>query len=542
MIATRPEEIFQEYQKGVDYKSRIGLYETVQQNENFYLGKQWEGVNAPDLDKPVFNVLGRVLSYFLSTIVSDDVAAQVSLFDGKPDEGEQIALDVVSQQFDQIMEQDSTKAKNRLIVRNAAVDGDGYLYTWFDPSEKTGQEAQGRIKTEIIENTNLYFGNTQRADIQSQPWVVVASRLLLDTARRLAPNEQTAAAIVPDGDDRPEREEEDEERVTVLTKFWKVQSDGEARVYCTRCTKTAVLKAPFDTGLTLYPLAGMSWQSVKDSCHGRAAISGLIPNQIFINKLMAMCMEHAKRMAFPKIVYSRAAFPNGWDNRVGVAVAANRNLTDAVTAKTASVDMPAQVMTLIDKVITYTKDLMGASDAALGNVKPDNTSAIIAVQKASSVPLELQRMAFYQFVEDTVRIFLDMMRADYGTRKVVYLDSEGEKQELEFDFSILGEMCLQLNVDVGASTYWSELMQVQTIDNLFERGIITDPVTYLESIPDGYIKNKAGLIASVKKEREAALAMADPLAGMTGNEGALPRETNAGEAALFQSAGTPTAE
>ena len=108
MIATRPEEIFQEYQKGIDYKSRIGLYETVQQNENFYLGKQWEGVNAPDLDKPVFNVLGRVLSYFLSTIVSDDVAAQVSLFDGKPDEGEQIALDVVSQQFDQIMEQDGT--------------------------------------------------------------------------------------------------------------------------------------------------------------------------------------------------------------------------------------------------------------------------------------------------------------------------------------------------------------------------------------------------------------------------------------------------
>ena len=51
MIATRPEEIFQEYQKGIDYKSRIGLYETVQQNENFYLGKQWEGVNAPDLDK-----------------------------------------------------------------------------------------------------------------------------------------------------------------------------------------------------------------------------------------------------------------------------------------------------------------------------------------------------------------------------------------------------------------------------------------------------------------------------------------------------------
>ncbi|MGN8938927.1 hypothetical protein [Bittarella sp. HCP28S3_D9] len=504
MIATEPAELFREYRKGIEHKERIGLYETVRQNENFYLGKQWEGVNAPDLDKPVFNVLGRVLSYFLATIVSDDVAAQVSLFDGKPDEGEQIALEVVSQQFAKIMEQDGTKAKNRLIVRNAAVDGDGFLYAWFDPEEATGQEARGQIKTEVIENTDCYFGNTQRGDIQSQPWVAVVSRLLPDSARRLAPDGETAAAIVPDGDGRPGRGEgeEDEERVTVLTKFWKVRTGGETRVFCTRCTETAVLKAPFDTGLTRYPLAGMSWQPVKDCCHGRAAISGLIPNQIFINKLMAMCMEHAKRMAFPKIVYSRAAFPNGWDNRVGVAVAANGNLADAVTARTATAEMPAQVMTLIDKVIGYTKDLMGASDAALGNVRPDNTSAIIAVQKASSVPLELQRMAFYQFVEDTVRIFLDMMRAHYGTRRVLYQDGGGEKRELDFDFSLLGEMCLQLNVDVGASTYWSELMQVQTVDNLFARGIITDPVTYLESIPDGYIRNKAGLIAALKQGRE----------------------------------------
>ena len=61
MIATEPAELFREYRKGIEHKERIGLYETVRQNENFYLGKQWEGVNAPDLDKPVFNVLGLSL-------------------------------------------------------------------------------------------------------------------------------------------------------------------------------------------------------------------------------------------------------------------------------------------------------------------------------------------------------------------------------------------------------------------------------------------------------------------------------------------------
>lgn len=530
MIQTEPAKIWDEYQNGINYKTSVDLYQTVKRNEDFYLGKQWEGVNAPDLDKPVFNVLGRVLSYFLSTIVSDDVAAQVSTFDGNPNADEQIALDIVSQQFDEIMEQDETKAKNRLIVRNAAVDGDGYLHVYFDPEAETGQTARGRICTEIIENTDLYFGNSQVADIQRQPYLLVVYRLLPESARRLAESKEIADQIHPDAEDHPRYSEEDDqdERVTVVAKYWKQAVVGPdekqvVHVFCTQCTRDVVLRKPFDTGLSRYPIAGMRWQEVKHSCHGRAAITGLIPNQIYINKLMAMCMEHTKKMAFPKIVYSRSAFPNGWDNRPGVAVAANGQLSDALVAKTPTVDMPAQVMVLIDKVISYTKDLMGASDAALGNVKPDNTSAIIAVQKASAVPLELQRMSFYQFVEDTIRIFLDMMTACYGLRAVGYIDSEGNKQQMDFDFNGLQGMALQVNVDVGASTYWSELMQVQTIDNLFERGIITDPVTYLESIPDGYIKNKAGLIASIKKQQEQMLAMQAGLPdGMTPTESIAP--------------------
>ena len=78
--------------------------------------------------------------------------------------------------------------------------------------------------------------------------------------------------------------------------------------------------------------------------------------------------------------------------------------------------MSNQVIGLIEKIIDYTRDTMGASDAALGNVRPDNTSAIIAVQKASESPLTLQRMDFYQFVEDYIRIMMDMMRVDYGAR------------------------------------------------------------------------------------------------------------------------------
>ena len=107
-------------------------------------------------------------------------------------------------------------------------------------------------------------------------------------------------------------------------------------------------------------------------------------------------------------------------------------------------------------------------------------------------------MAFYQFVEDYYRIFLDMMRVNYGVRQVNFSDANGDAQTAIFDFSQLNDLFLKLNVDVGASSYWSELAQVSTIDNLFSQGIIQDAVLYLESIPDGYIKNKQKLISELK--------------------------------------------
>ena len=126
----------------------------------------------------------------------------------------------------------------------------------------------------------------------------------------------------------------------------------------------------------------------------------MIPNQIFVNKLFAMAMQHVKQLAFPKVIYNRNLMAGRkWNNRVGEAIGVNGDPNVAVATGFRAPDMSAQVLVMIDKVIEYTRDTMGASDAALGNVTPDNTSAIIAVQKATSMPLELQRQDFYCFRE-----------------------------------------------------------------------------------------------------------------------------------------------
>ena len=80
MIRVHPEEVWSEYQQSLHYCQSVKLFETVQQNENFFIGQQWEGVNAPDMDKPVVNILKRPVSYLVASIMSDDIGISLSRY------------------------------------------------------------------------------------------------------------------------------------------------------------------------------------------------------------------------------------------------------------------------------------------------------------------------------------------------------------------------------------------------------------------------------------------------------------------------------
>ncbi len=489
-----PSRIFEQYGRGVSYNRRIGLYEQVKKNENFYIGRQWEGLNAPDLNKPVINVLKRVVSYFISMIVSDDVAVSLSPFRKDPDSlrGAKILQD----QVEEVIELANVKSLCRRVIRDAAVDGDGYLYFYFDPQEETGQRTKGRICAEALENVNVIFANPYSSDLQAQPYILIAMRCEPDSVRREAQEwGGDTEGIRPDSDsDRYDISgSAGDGLVTVVLKLWR---EGGS-VHAIKVTQHGVVRPAWDTGCKRYPIAGMCWEQVKNSYHGMAAVTGAIPNQISINQLFAMAIHSVKTTAFPKIIFDRTKL-RGWSNKVGQAIGVVGNPNDAVASGFRGGDMSPQLMGLIEMLIQNTLEFMGASDAALGTVEPDNTSAIIATQKASSMPLELQRMEFYRFTEDYVRIILDIIRATYGVRQVAY-EENGNTVVQEFDLSAFDAQALNLKIDVGAAAYWSEVMQVQTLDNLFSKGIIPDAISYLESIPDTYIRGKHRLIEKLKE-------------------------------------------
>ena len=67
----------------------------------------------------------------------------------------------------------------------------------------------------------------------------------------------------------------------------------------------------------------------------------------------------------------------------------------------------------------------------------------------------------------------------------------------EFDFDTLKFHPMMLKLDVGASSYYSEIASIQTLDNLLMNGHI-NAIQYLERIPDGYIPARRALINELK--------------------------------------------
>ncbi len=541
-IKTEPGEIWTEYNRGLRFNQTDGfdLAKTARENQMFMIGRQWEGLDTPDLDKPVFNMARRVVTFFIASIVSDNIGVNVTEFFGKAEN--KAVMDMLSREFAAVMEQCRFSAKSREALYNAAVDGDACLHYWFDPGAQSetsenhpgpsghpsvGGEligTPGVIKADVLDNTNVFFGDPQCAEVEEQPYIIIQFRRFAEDVQALA-LEHAAGADEIEADENISAVKTDGEapgKVTVLRKYYK--EDG--RVWFCEVTSSAVVRPPTNTGYRLYPLAWMPWEKVKNRYHGQAALTGIIPNQRFLNKLYAMAMEHVTRMAFPKVIYDRVKFPDGWSNRAGGAVGVEGDPNTAVASNFRPADMSSQVLEMVSRVMMDTRDTMGGSDAALGNIKPENTSAIIATQKATSMPLELPKMAYYQFVEDGVRIWLEMMTENYGMRKVEW-NAAGEDgtQALDwvnFDFSALRGMNLKLNVDIGASTYWSELMQVQTLDNIFTSGVLDDPERaelYLELMPAQYIQDKHLILDYVRKKKAALEAAGQAQPGMPPQSG-----------------------
>lgn len=530
-----PEQVQAEYQKMLGYNTAVNLDETVRANENFFIGKQWEGVDAKGLPTPVYNFLKQVVLFSVANITTDNIKMQATPLacERTPEDVERVA-EIVNKEFDRLFEFNRVPNLVREYMRNAAVDGDSCLFTFWDDTVDAGFGLRGGIRTEIVDNMRVGFGNTACRDPQKQPYILIERREMTKELRRAA---QEAGNphwndIQPDTESHnTDSYKNSSERSTVLLRMWKERKTGT--VWACEVSGRVMLREPWDVGLRLYPVTWINWDYIPDSYHGQALVTGLIPNQIFVNKLFAMSMISLMTSAFPRTVYDKTRIPK-WNNAVGAAIGVNGGDVSGVAKIIDPAQISPQIAQFIQTSVDYTRQFLGATSAALGETRPDNTSAIIALQRAASIPSEITKQNLYKSIEDLGRIYLDFMAAYYGERKVqVSMPDVGsdilafagkDPEELEtvlFDYGILNDMPMALKLDVGASSYWSEMASVQTLDNLLMQDKITIE-EYLERIPDGYIPKRQELIASRKQAAQQQMMQPEgPSTGGTPETGAL---------------------
>jgi hypothetical protein len=450
---------------------------------------------------------------------------------------------------------------------------------------------RGEIKMEMVDGVNVMFGNPNVADAQAQPYILLIGRDTVKSLReeyltRHPGDDVGASQIQPDAEWReqvasggkvelsgrenakcmyiylyekivteqdmkdvdgnpvlepvtyksgePVYEKNEDGKVLLdaggrpIQKMKKVREQVTS-VHITKCTQSQSIFEDVDTGLTYYPIAWGNWEKQKNCYHGRALVTGVIPNQIFINSMFAMVMRHLQLEAFPKTVYN-ADLIGQWSNEIGQSIAVRGlqpgQAINQVAANLSPADMSNQIIGVINQVVSFTKECLGVTDVQLGNVKSENTSAIMVMQSNAEVPLENIRAGMYEWSEEIVKILLDMMGTYYGERPIVrsrametvatdissgmpvmnqytgMLKTTSEERRVmePYDFSRLKRLFLNVRVDVGSSTAYSEIAMMQTLDNLRTAQMI-DVIDYLERVPDKLIPRKQELVDKLKREQ-----------------------------------------
>lgn len=498
------------------YGSDKNYYDVIDTNIAFASGDQWRNVVADGLPKPVFNIIKRVKQFKIASLKADNISISIQPMEYRPQTNDLRMqqkvkdTDLANAEIKNVLENIKFDAKSRTLLADGFDTGDWCMHFYFDldeqPFKKTMPNVKGLIKAEIIDSTNVIFGNPNTRQVEKQPYIILVGRDLVSNLKEEAKKNGSQDIDSIKGDSETEYQMGDNgkvendakgyEKALYIIKYYK--KDG--KIYANKSVRGTYIYKEKDTELSYYPICFNNWEEVKGSYHGRSETTGIIPNQIAINKMFAMVIYHLMLTAFPTGVYDADRI-EGWTNEIGAQIPVT-NLNGESIRNVAGYLEPAtmstQIINAIELAMQYTKETLGVGDASLGNVTMNNATAIIAIQKSAAVPLENVKAAFYEFVEDCGKVIIDMMGTKYGIRPVVVTGPNNERTVEMFDFSQLKDMWLHVKTDVGNASYFSEVASVQTLDNLLNNGFI-EFVEYLKRIPDEIIPNKQELITSIEQ-------------------------------------------
>ena len=523
------------YTTGLDYDTKLNYHNKTDLHWNFYNSNQWVGIVTNGLSKWTFNICKSAINYFIAFICSQKIKMQYSS-ENLPDEPETVEqtdelgqpvqaltplgqqqmekkdfVELLSNMAEMKWEKQKMDKKLRRLLLNGAVCGDYYAYTYWNPNKKTGQAEKGDFVTEIVSGVNVMFGNPNNEEVEAQPYILIIRRSMVSDLKKKAKQngitQDLIDTITSDLDNNYQTgkygkieldSKGDNGKALSIIKFWK-ENDT---VMWKESTRYCPIVREVDLGISLYPIAAGNWDTVENSHRGMPAIEGIIDNQISINQLFAMISYWMKFMAFGKTAID-ATRVTAWSNKIGEVVKVQGDVGQNVIQQLQAGNFNGAVLTVIDMAIKYTKDFIGANDNLMGLTNPEKASgiAIMSGGKQASIPLGNPSANRDQFVEDLGLIWGEFFLKKYKNRTVSY-KQDGKVVTGQFNTAGMEDILLNCKVDVGPSTFYSEITGIEELRALLAADKITK-LQYFERMEKMHIIPDAkGLIDDAREEEE----------------------------------------
>lgn len=508
------------FEKGRNYHRRTNIYVDTDRNYNFYNGDQWEGAKLGDVEPVQKNFIKPIVKYKVSVIHDNLYAINYSSMNFENREFRKAAeryCELLNGYAARVWEQGKMDFKGRRITKDAAINDEGILYVDFDIEKMTPVN-------EIIKKNDVYYGNENDDDIQSQPYILLRKRMpvanAIDFALEKGMSESKVDYIIGDNDTFEESGEaskvEVDDMVTIVYKLYK----KEGTVHYSIATRWVDIVEDEDTGLSLYPIAHFVWEEKEGSARGEGEVRYLIPNQIEVNRTEVRRVLTVKYQAYPQKVVdvSKVVNPQAL-NTVGGTIRTNGQPVDDVHKIVGTIppaQMSPDVKLLQDDLIQMTRDLAGAGDSATGQINPEQASgrAVLAVQQASQAPMTEQKESYKAFIEDVARIWLEylIVYSENGVNieEKVTDPTTGEEtyQMVNVPQSALQQLQATVKVDVTPKGVYDKFAQEQTIENLLQQGFLTaqrvgELKVYAELLDDDSVAPKMKIVEAIEEIEEA---------------------------------------
>lgn len=506
------------YEKGRNYHRRTNIYVDTDRNYRMYNGNQWEHAKLGDVEPVQKNFIKPIVKYKIS-VIHDNLYAIVYSSQNYENrafrEAAERYCDMLNRYAANIWERDKMDYKGRRVTKDAAINDEGIIYVNFN------QEDMVPVN-EIIKKNDIYYGNENDDDIQSQPYILIRKRMPVVNAVEMAlaegMSEEKTKFIIGDNDNFEESGEaakdELDNMVTVVYKMYK----KNGTVHFSSATRWVDIVEDVDTGLKLYPVAHFVWEEKEGSARGEGEVRYLIPNQIEVNRTEVRRVITVKYQAYPQKVVdiSKVSNPNQL-NVVGGMIKTNGQPVEDVRKIVGSLppaQMSPDVVKLQEDLIQVTRDLAGAGDTATGQVNPESASgrAILAVQQASQAPMTEQKESYKNFIEDLARIWLEYLIAysenGVNMEEAVTDPYTGEEtvQIVNVPQSALEQLQAAVKIDVTPKGVYDRFAQEQSLENFLTGGFfnpqrIGELKAYVKALPDDAVAPKM-LLEKVIEDHE----------------------------------------